>query len=174
MIWGKTEVNIFRELDTMDKWWCNSAVFFSVKNGKNTICQKLGRWDDCQFLLDNRQVQMKKRNKAIVTAEEIKEIMDRHYLEYQINEGFDIQKEEHFTCMEILCGDTKLTLDLAYEYTIFFGDWHGHYHSDEIQDMREFRQVLQDLLDNKMCSAGCFQELYGLDDFDPSFISASA
>ena len=42
MFWGKTEVTIIRELDTTDKWWCNSAVFFSVKNGKDTICEKWG------------------------------------------------------------------------------------------------------------------------------------
>ncbi|MBR2750830.1 MAG: hypothetical protein IKD90_06845 [Clostridiales bacterium] len=46
MIWGKTEVNFIRELDTTDKWWCNSAVFFSVKNGKNTICEKWGSEDE--------------------------------------------------------------------------------------------------------------------------------
>ena len=38
---------------------------------------------------------MKNRNNAIVTIEEIKEIIDRRNLESQINDGFDDQKEEH-------------------------------------------------------------------------------
>ena len=46
MFWEKTEVKIIRELDTTDKWWCNSAVVFSVKNGKNTICEKWGPEDE--------------------------------------------------------------------------------------------------------------------------------
>lgn len=40
---------------------------------------------------------MKNRNNAIVTIEEIKEIIDRRNLESQINDGFDDQQEEHFT-----------------------------------------------------------------------------
>ncbi len=75
---------------------------------------------------------MKNRNDAVVTIEEIREIIDRRSLECQINEGFDVQKNEHFTYIEVFHGDTKLMLDLAGEYTIYLGDWHGHYYSDEI------------------------------------------
>lgn len=39
MLWNKTEVNIIKEIDTADNWWCSSAVLFSVKNGENTICE---------------------------------------------------------------------------------------------------------------------------------------
>ena len=60
---------------------------------------------------------MKNRNKAIVTIEEIKEIIDRRNLENQINDGFDDQQEEHFTYIEVFHGDTKLMLDLAGTYT---------------------------------------------------------
>ena len=35
--------------------------------------------------------------------------------------------------IEVFHGDTKLMLDLAGEYTIYFGDWHGHYYTDEIR-----------------------------------------
>ena len=38
---------------------------------------------------------MKNRNNAIVTIEEIKEIIDRRNLESQINDGFDDQQKEH-------------------------------------------------------------------------------
>ena len=101
---------------------------------------------------------MKYRNNTVVTIEEIREIIDRRGLASQIKEGFDIQKEEHFTYIEVFHGDTKLILDLAGEYTIYFGDWHGHYYTDEINDMREFRQHLEDLLDSKICSVACFRE----------------
>lgn len=74
---------------------------------------------------------MKYRNNTVVTIEEIREIIDRRGLASQIKEGFDIQKEEHFTYIEVFHGDTKLILDLADEYTIYFGDWHGHYYTDE-------------------------------------------
>ena len=40
---------------------------------------------------------MKNRNDAVVTIEEIREIIDRRSLECKINEGFDVQKNEHFT-----------------------------------------------------------------------------
>ena len=101
-------------------------------------------------------------NKSALTIEEIRGIIDRRSLVNQINEGFDIQKNEHFTYIEVFHGDTKLILDLAGEYTVYFGDWHGHYYTDEIHDMREFRQVLEDLLDNKVCSVGCFRENDGV------------
>ena len=70
---------------------------------------------------------MKYRNNTVVTIEEIREIIDRRGLESQIKEGFDIQKEEHFTYIEVFHGDTKLILDLDDEYTIYFGYLHGHY-----------------------------------------------
>lgn len=63
-----------------------------------------------------------------------------------------------------------LLLDLAGEYTIYFGDWHGHYYKDEINDMREFRQVLEDLLDSKICSVGCFRERDGVENWCGSSI----
>ena len=113
---------------------------------------------------------MKNRNKAVVTIEEIREIIDRRSLANQINEGFDIQKNEHFTSIEVFHGDTKLMLDLAGEYTIYFGDWHGHYYTDEIHDMKEFRQVLEDLLDSKICSVGCFREMNGAENWCGSSI----
>jgi len=40
MFWNNTIVKIIKEIDTTDKWWCSSAVMFSVKNGKGTICEK--------------------------------------------------------------------------------------------------------------------------------------
>lgn len=40
------EIKIIKDIDTSDKWWCDSAVLFSVKNGKNTICELAGREDD--------------------------------------------------------------------------------------------------------------------------------
>ena len=46
MISGYPEVKIIKELDTTDKWWCDSAVLFSVKNGKNVICEKTGPEND--------------------------------------------------------------------------------------------------------------------------------
>ena len=113
---------------------------------------------------------MKSRNNSVVTIEEIKEIIDRRSLESQINEGYDVQQEEHFTYIEVFHGDTKLMLDLAGEYTIYLGDWHGHYYTDEIHDMREFRQVLEDLLDSKICSVGCFRELNGAENWCGSSI----
>ena len=113
---------------------------------------------------------MKNRKNAVVTIEEIKEIIDRRSLESQINEGFDDQQEEHFTYIEVFHGDTKLMLDLAGEYTIYFGDWHGHYYKDEINDMREFRQVLEDLLDSKICSVGCFRDRDGVENWCGSSI----
>ena len=113
---------------------------------------------------------MKNRNNAIVTIEEIKEIIDRRNLESQINDGFDDQQEEHFTYIEVFHGDTKLMLDLASAYTIYLGDWHGHYYTDEIHDMREFRQVLVDLLDSKICSVGCFREQNGVENWCSSSI----
>ena len=113
---------------------------------------------------------MKSRNNSVVTIEEIKEIIDRRSLESQINEGFDDQQEEHFTYIEVFHGDTKLMLDLAGEYTIYFGDWHGHYYTDEKHDMREFRQVLEDLLDSKICSVGCFRERDGVENWCGSSI----
>ena len=106
-----------------------------------------------------------KKNKSALTIEEIREIIDRRSLVNQINEGFDIQKNEHFTYIEVFHGDTKLILDLASEYTVYLGDWHGHYHTDEIHDMREFRQALEDLLDNKVCSVGCFRERDGVENW---------
>ncbi len=113
---------------------------------------------------------MKNRNKAVVTIEEIKEIIDRRDLRSQINEGFDMQRDEHFTHIEVFHGENRLMLDLAGEYTIFFGDWHGHYYPDVIQDMKEFRQVLEDLLDNKICSIGCFRERDGVENWCGSCI----
>lgn len=51
MFWNKTSVNILKELDTTDKWWCSSAVMFSVKDGKNVICGKCGpENEDYEFL----------------------------------------------------------------------------------------------------------------------------
>ena len=113
---------------------------------------------------------MKNLNKSSLTIEEIREIIDRRSLVNQINEGFDIQKNEHFTYIEVFHGDTKLILDLAGEYTVYFGDWHGHYYTNEIHDMREFRQVLEDLLDNKVCSVGCFRENDGVENWCGSCI----
>lgn len=113
---------------------------------------------------------MKYRNNTVVTIEEIREIIDRRGLESQIKEGFDIQKEEHFTYIEVFHGDTKLILDLADEYTIYFGDWHGHYYTDEINDMREFRQDLENFLDSKICSVGCFREQNDVENWCGSFI----
>ena len=40
---------------------------------------------------------MKNRNEAIVTIEEIKEILDKRNLVSQVKEGFDVQEEVHFT-----------------------------------------------------------------------------
>ena len=113
---------------------------------------------------------MRNRNKAVVTIEEIKEIIERRNLPSQINEGFDMQKKEHFTYIEVFHGEDKLMLDLADEHTIFFGDWHGHYYPDAKQDTKEFRQVLEDILDNKMCSVGCFQERDGVENWCGSSI----
>ena len=113
---------------------------------------------------------MKNRNNVVVTIEEIREIIDRRSLECQINEGFDVQKNEHFTYIEVFHGDTKLMLDLACEYTIYLGDWHGHYYTEEIRDMKEFRQVLEDLLDSKICSVGCFRERNGAENWCGSSI----
>ena len=45
MFWNKPEVKIIKEIDTTEQWWCSSAVLFSVKNGKNTICDKFGAMD---------------------------------------------------------------------------------------------------------------------------------
>jgi len=45
MFWNKTEVNILKEIDTTDTWWCSSAVLFTVKNGRNTISEKFGPFD---------------------------------------------------------------------------------------------------------------------------------
>lgn len=42
----KPEIKIIKDIDTSDKWWCDSAVLFSVKNGKNTICELSGQEDD--------------------------------------------------------------------------------------------------------------------------------
>lgn len=113
---------------------------------------------------------MKNVNKSALMIEEIREIIDRRSLVNQINEGFDIQKNEHFTYIEVFHGDTKLMLDLAGAYTIYLGDWHGHYYTDVIHDMREFRQVLEDLLDNKVCSVGCFRERDGVENWCGSCI----
>ena len=38
MFWNNTAVNLIKEIDTAKAWWCSSAVMFSVKNGRNTIC----------------------------------------------------------------------------------------------------------------------------------------
>ena len=46
MFWNNTEVQIIKEIDTADKWWCNSAVLFSVKNGKNSICERVAPEDE--------------------------------------------------------------------------------------------------------------------------------
>lgn len=108
---------------------------------------------------------MKNRNNAIVTVEEIKEIIERRNLPSQVNEGYDIQNEESFTYIEVFHGENKLMLDLAGEYTIYMGDWHGHYYPDDIQDMKEFRQILEDLLDNRRCSVGCFRERDGVENW---------
>ena len=45
MFWNKPEIKIIKEIDTAEQWWCSSAVLFSVKNGKNTICDKFGAMD---------------------------------------------------------------------------------------------------------------------------------
>ncbi|MBR3532543.1 MAG: hypothetical protein IKN80_01460 [Clostridiales bacterium] len=37
MFWNNTLVNLIKEIDTSDAWWCSSAVMFSVRNGRNTI-----------------------------------------------------------------------------------------------------------------------------------------
>jgi hypothetical protein len=42
MFGNKTEVKIIKEINTADSWWCSSAVLFSVKNGKNMICETGG------------------------------------------------------------------------------------------------------------------------------------
>ena len=42
MFGNKAEVKIIKEINTADSWWCSSAVLFSVKNGKNTICETGG------------------------------------------------------------------------------------------------------------------------------------
>lgn len=113
---------------------------------------------------------MKNRNNSIVTIEEIKEIIERRNLPSQVNEGYDIQNEEHFTYIEVFHGENKLMLDLAGEYTIYMGDWHGHYYPDDIHDMKEFRQILEDLLDNRRCSVGCFRERDGVENWCGSCI----
>ena len=46
MFWNKPEVKIIKEIDTTEQWWCSSAVLFSVKNGKNTICDRFGEMDN--------------------------------------------------------------------------------------------------------------------------------
>lgn len=54
MFLNNTEVKIIKEIDTAGKWWCSSAVLFSVKNGKNTICETVGPesddYDYCSLL----------------------------------------------------------------------------------------------------------------------------
>ncbi len=35
-------VNIIKEIDTSNAWWCSSAVMFYVSNGTNTICEIRG------------------------------------------------------------------------------------------------------------------------------------
>ena len=42
MFWNKTKVNFIKELDTTGKWWCDSAVMFTVKNGRNVIREVIG------------------------------------------------------------------------------------------------------------------------------------
>ena len=40
MLYKNTSVNILREISTGGNWWCSSAVMFSIRTGKNTICEK--------------------------------------------------------------------------------------------------------------------------------------
>lgn len=108
---------------------------------------------------------MKYRNDAIVPIKEIREIIDSRNLETKIDEGFDDQMKVPFTYIEVFNGSRKLMLDLAGEYTIFFADWHGHFDPNDKQDMKEFRQTLEDLLDSKMCSVGCFRDVNGVENW---------
>ena len=46
MLFDDVSVSLIKEVNTADCWWCSSAVMFSVKNGKNTICEKYGTDND--------------------------------------------------------------------------------------------------------------------------------
>ena len=113
---------------------------------------------------------MKNRKKAIITIEEIQEIIDSRKFESKVDEGFDQQEQVWFTHMQVFNGNSKLILDLANEYTIFFGDWHGHYLPDSKDSMREFRETLEDLLDSKICSVGRFRDVDGVENWCGSSI----
>ena len=61
MFFDSTSVEIIKEIDTSGCWWCSSAVMFSVKNGKNTICEKYGPANDdyeqsSQMLINGKPV----------------------------------------------------------------------------------------------------------------------
>lgn len=42
MFINSTEVKLIKQIDTTDSQWCDSAVMFSVKNGKGALCEKYG------------------------------------------------------------------------------------------------------------------------------------
>ena len=113
---------------------------------------------------------MKYRNDSIVTIKEIREIIDSRNLETNIDEGIDSQRPGSFTNIEVYGGSQKLILNLTDGYRLHFADWHGHYYTEDKQAMKDFRQHLEDLLDSKMCSVGCFRDVNGVENFCGSAI----
>ena len=56
---NKPSVEIIREINTSGYWWCDSAVMFSVRNGKNTIFERFGHEDanyeySSQMIMDGK------------------------------------------------------------------------------------------------------------------------
>lgn len=89
--------------------------------------------------------------------EKIKEILNKRNLTYKINEGHDSKTDEPFVYIEIPSKNPRVYIDLADENTLYFGDWHSHFDPDCDDDIEEFYLFLENILDNKICAVGSFQ-----------------
>lgn len=47
------------------------------------------------------------------------------------------------------CGGSDLCIELSDEFTVYFGDWHGHYEQSAYEDMIE---DLLAIIENRYCS----------------------
>lgn len=107
---------------------------------------------------------MKYKNSALITVDEIKEILTSYDLEYKTNEGYDGQMNTHFYDIQVIC-EPYFVINIEDEYTIFFADWHGHYDPNDKESMKSFKADLEAILDNEKCSVASMRLVDGVENF---------
>ena len=85
---------------------------------------------------------------------EINRILRERKLAFEESSGFDEKEQMDWYYYDLTKSGTSFGIEVCRECTIFFGDWHGHY--DTQNEWDEFEQMLNDIFENKVCSLGSY------------------